>query len=423
MRILVISPHLPWPLSAGGSAAQFSTLKCLSQDHSFTVIVPINSPEQERALAAVASELPTVKWRGAICYRESGGLKGRLSAFANDQFRKLRHRLRAKRHQRLATYPYDPFGNRISPELIELVSEELKRGYDICQVEFAEMLSLGSWLPKSLPRLFIHHQVHFVYSERFLSAAGSNVYGEYLSAAMRTQETAYLETFSGIVTFSEVDKTIVSTQIKNENIWVSPFPVPSDISFCHEVSDHFDGRFLFLAAETNKPNVDSLNWLLDEIWPRIVTALPASTLIVVGEWSKISVQRLTQPGVSFTGFVRDLQGTLSGGILLVPLRIGSGIRTKILVALAGGIPVISTPVGAEGLLVEDGRELVIRDGAVPFADGAIAIAHDPELRRTICTNGRETVKRHYSSEAVRKRRNQIYSQFTSSFGSFAEDKD
>jgi glycosyltransferase involved in cell wall biosynthesis len=92
----------------------------------------------------------------------------------------------------------------------------------------------------------------------------------------------------------------------------------------------------------------------------------------------------------------------------VPVRIGSGLRVKILIALAQGVPVISTRIGGEGLLVQDGREILVRDEVSEFAAAAVELAKQPELWRRLAVAGRTAVAKNYSAEEVRRRRNEIY---------------
>jgi glycosyltransferase involved in cell wall biosynthesis len=94
--------------------------------------------------------------------------------------------------------------------------------------------------------------------------------------------------------------------------------------------------------------------------------------------------------------------------MLVPLRIGSGLRVKILAALTLGIPVVTTSIGAEGLLVNHGVEVLVGDSPEDFAKAAIKLAKEPALWSSLARDGQAAVKRNYSPAAVRTRRNEIY---------------
>jgi len=85
---------------------------------------------------------------------------------------------------------------------------------------------------------------------------------------------------------------------------------------------------LFLALGAHNPIATALEWLLAEIWPQITARLPSASLHVIGEWSAADQTAFARPGVVFLGFVKELSAALRGGIMLVPLRVGSGLRVK-----------------------------------------------------------------------------------------------
>ena len=98
--------------------------------------------------------------------------------------------------------------------------------------------------------------------------------------------------------------------------------------------------------------------------------------------------------------------------MLVPLRIGSGIRVKIMVAMAQGVPVVSTTVGCEGMLMRDGQDLLVRDSGTAFAAAAVELARTPALWKELAASGQAAIIQNYSPESVRLRRNQIYNALT-----------
>jgi glycosyltransferase involved in cell wall biosynthesis len=404
MRILVVTSYLPWPLNSGGNAAQFSTLKCLAEDHEFTVVCPVHDRRQMAGVAELSVRLPKVKWRGVYC--------GDGPLDPSPPFRILRRLVREGQkwlrprasESRLPEYPFHP----VPEPLPAAIQEELKSSPDLCQVEFATMMSIGPWLPVEIPKLFIHHQPQFVYADRFLETNGNDPCAGYLAKMMRVQELAYLQCFNAIVTFSDEDRRALASVLPAAKVFTSPFPIPADVGVADKIPEKFDGRFLFVASEVHPPNRDALAWLLADIWPKITGQIPAARLVVVGEWSAATVKSRSGPSVSFTGFVPDLGSTLRGGIMLVPVRIGSGLRVKILGAFAQGVPVVSTPVGREGLLVQDGQELLVAAEASGFAAAAVELAGQPGLWRRLASAGLAAAVKNYSAEEVRRRRNEIY---------------
>jgi glycosyltransferase involved in cell wall biosynthesis len=398
----------------GGNAAQFSALKCLESDHQFVLVCPISDEGGKAASRELQARLPLVRVRTVFCGTEQAPFNRFLTRVRRRIALEVSRLLPSSSRKKSAeARPVYHFG-AVPEKVIEALEEEISKGVDLCQAEFAEMLSLGSWFPKHVPKLFIHHQVHAVYSRRFIEVNGSDAYTDYLDAWWNVHERANLEQFDGVLTFSEQDSKVLSTWIPQNRLFVSPFPVPADIGITEEAPDRFDGRFVFLASGEHPPNRDALDWLVSDIWPHVLEQLPTSTLVVIGKWSRHDRARLTAPGVVFTGFVESLTEHLPGAIMLVPLRIGSGIRVKILAGMAQGVPVISTSVGAEGLSVADNEEILIRDGDREFAEAAVALAQNHQLWKRLAIAGRATVIEHYSPQSVRRERNSIYARLSAS---------
>src|ERR1700733_6833307 len=219
MRILIVSPCLPWPLNSGGNAAQFTTLKCLEQDHQFTLVCPVFDAVGEANAKQLQAQLPQVNVRAIFCgmpksfvrkllYRARKLVAGYVRRLTNQPV--LQPEMADLLH-----YPFDP----LPKQLIIALQDELSKGVDLCQAEFAEMLPLGVWFPKQLPKLFIHHQIHHVYAKRFMDTHGTNGYLTYLEAVMQTQELAYLQSFQGVITFSEQDRQVLLPHITDEKLF------------------------------------------------------------------------------------------------------------------------------------------------------------------------------------------------------------
>ena len=401
MRILIASPFLPWPSDSGGNAAVLSTLKCLENDHDFIFVYPIYQESDLINGNKLQTQFPKVRFRPVSC-RPIGGVTQRVARWAVRRGRKL---FEFSDVVSQASYPL----SLLPPRFIAALQEEITNGVDICQAEFVDMLSLGPWFPKDIPKVFIHYQVHFIYSKRFMDINGRSSYSEYLHDMWQVHEIAYLRQFNGIITVSEQDRTHLLEWLEPNSVFSSPFPIPIETPVIETVSPNFDGRFIMLGSEGHKPNRDGLEWLITRVWPEITKALPHTRLVVIGKWGDAFKARYSQPKIEFRGFVEDLAVAVQGGIMLVPLRVGSGIRVKIMVAMSQGVPVITTSVGCEGLCVTADRDILIRDDESGFVAAAIQLANDPSLRGNLARAARETVLQNYSQGIVRHRRNQIYS--------------
>jgi glycosyltransferase involved in cell wall biosynthesis len=151
------------------------------------------------------------------------------------------------------------------------------------------------------------------------------------------------------------------------------------------------------------PNKDGLQYFLNDIWPLIRERRPDVRFWIVGAGpvpAMLEEESLPE-GVEVFASVEDVRPFLAASdVAVVPLRLGSGTRLKILEALAAHRPVVSTALGAEGLDLKPGRDLVIADSAAAFADAVLALLERPDEAGQLATHGREAVRRVYSWSAI-----------------------
>ncbi len=150
------------------------------------------------------------------------------------------------------------------------------------------------------------------------------------------------------------------------------------------------------------PNEDGMLYFVRDILPRIRQVEPEATLSVIGRAPTPAVRRLaSEAGIEVTGRVDDVRPHIAGGaVYVVPLRIGGGTRLKIFEAMAMGKAVVSTTVGAEGLPVTTGQNVVIADEPARFAQAVVHLIRDAESRRRIASEARRLVVDRYDWSAV-----------------------
>ena len=142
------------------------------------------------------------------------------------------------------------------------------------------------------------------------------------------------------------------------------------------------------------PNRDGVTWFLRTVWPELRRLLPGAVLHLAGPGSDTLVPR-HRPAVVCHGVVPSTDELFDPqGIALVPLRIGSGVRLRILEAWAAGIPVVTTPVGGEGLVAGDGDGAALAETPQAFAAAVTAVAADAALRSRLVARGRERLADH-----------------------------
>jgi polysaccharide biosynthesis protein PslH len=157
-------------------------------------------------------------------------------------------------------------------------------------------------------------------------------------------------------------------------------------------------RVTFLGGLHWPPNAEGARWFARDIWPRVRAEAPEAVLTIIGKDPPRSLAQLSNgpAGVELTGFVPDPSALLSEtAAFIVPLQAGGGMRVKILDAWSRGLPVISTTIGAEGLLARDGENLLLADTPESFARAVIRVLRGPLLGARLAEGGRRTVEASY----------------------------
>jgi glycosyltransferase involved in cell wall biosynthesis len=168
-------------------------------------------------------------------------------------------------------------------------------------------------------------------------------------------------------------------------------------------------RVLILGTMFWPPNVEGALWFAREVWPRVLRELSDALLTIVGKNPPPAVQQLAGPNVEVTGYVADPTRYLEeSAVFLVPLRAGGGMRVKILDAWCWGIPIVSTTIGAEGIEVHPGENILIADDAPSFAREVIRLLKDPPLAERLRRNGRQSVEEQYNWRTVYAKWDEVY---------------
>ena len=178
--------------------------------------------------------------------------------------------------------------------------------------------------------------------------------------------------------------------------------IPNAVSATKSLPVIPDPTLLFLGSYGYRPNVQAAEFLIGEIWPRVYRAVPQARLIIAGAVPEnITGYRTGVPGVEFTGFVADLDKLYQRSrVVCCPILAGSGTRIKIIEAAAYGKPIIATRLGAEGLEMHDGSELLLREDPESFAEACLTLLKDSDLCERLGSAARETAIRCYDQADI-----------------------
>jgi glycosyltransferase involved in cell wall biosynthesis len=189
-----------------------------------------------------------------------------------------------------------------------------------------------------------------------------------------------------------------------ENIWRAKgvHTIPNGVEIGVPPSIGPAPSLMFIGSYRYGPNVQAAEFLLEKIWPRVLQRVANAELWLVGPSPEnIGAAPLERPGVKVPGFVEDLSELyLRARVICCPIFVGAGTRIKILEAAAHARPVVSTRIGAEGLDLTDGRELLLRDDAESFAAACIELLTNRELCQRLGAAAYEKARQDYDRRAV-----------------------
>ena len=265
-------------------------------------------------------------------------------------------------------------------------------------VAVCDFLSASLNFPDPLPVasvLFQHNVEHALWDRQARHEANplKKVAFSMEAAKMRRYERSTVARFHHVVAVSENDRALMAEMTDPSHLTVVPTGV--DVAAYKSRADSGRGHsVMFLGSMDWPANIDGVEFFCEEIWPRIVAAIPAAKFQVVGRNPPRRITRLASDSVEIVGGVKSVIPHLrESPVFVVPLRIGGGTRLKIYEAMAAERAIVSTTVGAEGLDFCDGTDLLIADDAPAFADSVIALLRDPARRLALGRAAGETAAR------------------------------
>ena len=390
LRIAVLDEELPFPLTSGKRIRTFNLLARLADRHRITVLCHRN-PDRDEAAAADAAfrklGIETVVVERTVPAKSGPGFYARLAG------------------NLLSPLPYS-VATHASPALAEAVREVAADGrINLWHCEwtpYAQVLrdGLGPRLTHARWAVMAHN-VESVIWRRYADAEANPMKRWYVRRQCekfeRFERWAY-SAASAAVAVSGADAERMRTEFGAAAVEVVDNGVDTAYFRPQRDVERDPANVLFLGSLDWRPNLDAVGLLLDDIFPAVRKQAPGATLTLVGRhppaWLRDRAS--ATPGVGLFADVPDVRPFLARcGMLAVPLRIGGGSRLKILESLATATPVVSTAVGAEGLRLTPGRDLVVVDGPAAMADAIVRGVRRPEELAETGEEGRRQVAAQY----------------------------
>jgi glycosyltransferase involved in cell wall biosynthesis len=297
-----------------------------------------------------------------------------------------------------------PLVDRFSGFEAEIVSAIGGVRYELGVIEHFWCAAYGTILARSCGRTVLDlHNIESVWHERNAAAEKSAVRlgHQAFARAARRLEQQWFPGFKSVLTTSDPDKQHVLELVPAANVTVYPNAIPAPERVA---STEREEVIAFSGNMEYHPNISAVRFFRLEIWPLIRDQWPKVTWRLIGK-NPQAVRPWTQGDsrIQTTGPVADAIGELAKArIAVVPILAGSGTRLKILEAWAAGLPVVSTPLGAEGLSAEDGRHLLLAPNAPAFAKAVGKLLESPSLCVELGCAGRELLLSRFTWESVWK---------------------
>lgn len=386
VKILWVKAGKLLPVDTGGKIRSFNLLRELDARSRVTLLSYYGGARdrdyEQRLVAAFPAAVPV----------HTGAPEGSGAATALDYAAKALWRL---------PYAVSKF---TSPRVRRLIAEwDRARRFDVLVCDF---LSASMNFPSRLhtPSVLFQHNVEFILWQRQAAAERhvvKRLVYRFEAAKMERYERAAVGRFEHVLAVSNADRAAMADMTSTSRIAVVPTGVDTK-AFRPAVRNHApEPIVLFLGSMDWEPNVDGVQYFVDAVWPRIRAAVPAARFQVVGRNPGLPIRRLASESIEVVGTVSSVMEYLHrAAVVVVPLRVGGGTRLKIYEAMAAAKAVVSTRVGAEGLDVTDGRDIVLADTADQFATAVTRILQHARERRRLEDQALTTASRYDWSAAA-----------------------
>lgn len=383
MNVLIIDEEIPWPLNTGKKIRTYNLVQRLQKEHAITYLCYGDSE-------SVLPDCPNV----TLITLPSSVLEQKGVRF----YCALAFNLCSPKPYIVDRH----YSHAMAEKAQSLIASS---SFDLVHCEWTPYTENIRSLFGRLPAVLSAHNVEAQIWERYFLAETNLFKKGYIwlqwQKLLRYEATA-AQQYTTVTTVSVPDREIFVMQYGCKNVAVVPNGVDEQY-FTPQQTQIQPGSMVFTGSMDWRPNQDGAKYCIEEIFPLIKQRIPTATFTVVGrkppQWLISMAERVE--GVTVTGTVDDVRPYIaSSALYVVPLRVGGGSRLKILEAMGMSKTVLSTTVGAEGLDVVDGKQILLRDTPQDFADAACVVLNDPAGFFKLEKAGRALILESYTWDAI-----------------------
>ncbi len=414
MRILFLCLRCPYPPQRGDRIRSYNFIKQLSKRHDITLVF----------FAESESDIEAVKHLQPFCERVEWVKFSPSFASINTAIHCL-SRIPLQVHYWYSPQMQRKINQLLAEENFQLIHAQLFRmGQYVIKTEgIAKVLDLCDSLALNLSR------------RAELDCTPKRFLVKLEEKRVRRYEVEIMKAFDSGTVVAHFDRDYLLNQDNSLNLSVvpmgvdlkyfQPLKVNNDsngadvtekqnmtLTVQEDFADDRSKNLLFTGTMNYFPNSDAVIYFCNNVFPLIQKRYPDATFYIVGNHPTEQIRRLSdQKGVVVTGYVPDIRPYFEkASVFVAPLRAGSGIQTKNLEAMAMGIPIVTTSIGAMGLEAETDTELLIADTPETFAERVIHLIENPDIRQNLANAGRKRVEASYDWQVLVNRLEQVYDQ-------------
>lgn len=389
MKILFVSAVMPYPLYSGGQVRIYNLLSRLSKGNEITLCTFLRNEKEKQYERDIPFCNKILTYYRGHAWQPNYVVRSLLGSMP----------------LLLASYDHRAFREAIARELGN-------RSYDLIHIE-------PWYVWKSLPKTDIpvviathniEHEVYTEYVRRFwIPLLRPGYYWDVLK--LRYWEERIWRSAGELIAVSEDDAAVIRKVVRGD-VPVTVVPNGVDVSsFSFKVKDESDPPvFLFVGSFTWMQNRDAVLWLMKDIWPTLRARYKGATLRIVGRGMPVKLQsNILREGGTLLEHIEVIEDEFrNADILLAPIRIGGGTSFKILEAMASGVPVVTTSLGASGLAVKNGKELLIGDTSEEILSEVDFLLSSDIRRVAMAREARKKIVQEYAWDTIAKKQEAVW---------------
>lgn len=377
-RVLLVTPRYPFPVIGGDKLRVYNIVKYLSRFYSFSLASLYSTREEEESAPeqGMFEEVYRVRQPKAMSYCYTAGNLIRGKSLQSGYF--------------------------FNPRLREIIDDKVG-GYDLV---LAHLFRVSDYLKgKSVPAICeLTDAISMNYARAGAGAFSAKrlLYGFERKRCLEAERKC-LEDFNSCVVVSGKDRDYLASiypqfssklRVIPNGVKIEQFPYRRD-----RVSK---GKIIFIGNMRTMQNADAACFFAKEVFGRIRESRPHATFWIIGAEPGKAVRALSSiPGVVVTGRVDDVRSfAYDAAASVCPIRIGAGIQNKVLESMAMGVPVVTTSVGAEGLLAEPGRHLLVADRPEAMKERVLELLNEPGKAEALSKRARALIEERYSWDGM-----------------------